>query len=247
MNNRINNTTIPTITEIMGIDNACSQEEKQALMSRIEQHKDKHEYLDGAWLFLQDHNNDFTALKKFLASSTVLNYTKINKRTHKLKYASAAAIVLFLFLGKFSYDKWMYKTTLKDYTFEDNSIAVFATGTNNALQKDALINAYKTENTKQGIELFEKINSNNYTDTLSYIAGLLYLNNKEYSKSIAQFKRIQKASIYATKAQYFMAIDLIYLNKKVEAKDILKNIQTEDDEYLSAKTNSLLNEALIWK
>jgi hypothetical protein len=61
------------------------------------------------------------------------------------------------------------------------------------------------------------------------------------------FKRIHTTSMYRNKAMYFMSIDLIYLNKKEEAKDILRNIQTEDDEYLSAKTTSLLNEVLIWK
>ena len=247
MNHLINNTTIPTITEIMALESTCSQEEKQAMMRRIELHKDEHEYLDGAWLFLQDHNNDFTALKKFLASTTALNYAKTNKHARTRKYAGAAAILLVLILGKLSYNKWIYQTTLKEFVFADNSIAVFATSTNNALQKDALINAYKTENTKQGIELFEKLDSNNYTDTLSYIAGLLYLNNKEYSKSIVQLRRIHSTSIYRNKAMYFMSIDLIYLNKKEEAKDILRSIQTEDDEYLSIKTTSLLNEVLIWK
>jgi hypothetical protein len=247
MNHLINNTTIPTITEIMALESTCSQEEKQAMMRRIELHKDEHEYLDGAWLFLQDHNNDFTALKKFLSSTTVLNHAKTNKHARTLKYAGAAAILLVLILGKLSYNKWIYQTTLKEFVFTDNSIAVFATSTNDALQKDALINAYKTENTKQGIEIFEKLDSNNYTDTLSYIAGLLYLNNKEYSKSIAQFKRIHTTSMYRNKAMYFMSIDLIYLNKKEEAKVMLRSIQTEDDEYLSAKTSSLLNEVLIWK
>ncbi len=244
MNHLINNTTI---TEIMALESTCSQEEKQAMMRRIELHKDEHEYLDGAWLFLQDHNNDFTALKKFLASTTVLNYTETNKHDRTLKYAGAAAILLVLILGKLSYNKWIYQTTLIEFVFADNSIAVFATSTNNALQKDALINAYKTENIKQGIEIFEKLDSNNHTDTLSYIAGLLYLNNKEYSKSIAQFKRIHTTSMYRNKAMYFMSIDLIYLNKKEEAKVMLRSIQTEDDEYLSAKTTSLLNEVLIWK
>jgi hypothetical protein len=53
--------------------------------------------------------------------------------------------------------------------------------------------------------------------------------------------------MYRNKAMYFMSIDLIYLNKKEEAKVMLRSIQTEDDEYLSDKISSLLNEVLIWK
>ena len=230
------------------IEVSCSKEKCDELRDLLTKHQTNEDVLDGARLFLEDHNFNVDALIHFLNTDKTIVVISAKSLHHKLiPYYAAASIFAIAIVCYLYFQNYVYHSTIKVYTISDNSLPVFASSTKPNTAKNKMINAYKTGEAELGLQYFNQLQGMNTTidDTTKYVAALLYLENKEYDDAMGLFEQINKDNL-SPKVTYFTSLALLHLGKKEEAKLLLINISKTNDAFLVEQANKILGNDLFF-
>lgn len=234
---------------ISSIESRCPKDQVDVLKELLAKQELTGDALDGIMLFLQDHDFNIPALITFLNKERQPLLTVRKGKAQKTYYYYAAAIILAIAVfGIYFIRDQNYHNKIEGYTLIDNSLPVFASSVQSNTERNKLINAYKTGDTKVGIKHFEQIQKvdQSINDTTLYVAALLYLKNEDFKNSINLFEKMDDG-ILIEKATYFKSIGLLHLRKKQEAKLHLQKITNTKDDYLNKQVKTLLNSELFTK
>lgn len=244
------NTNISNLNNLISsLDSFCPKDQIDELKELLAKQELSDDALDGIMLFLKDHHFDIPALVTFLEKEHMPMLSIHKRKTQKINYLYAAAIILAIAMFGFYFIRDQnYHNKIKGYTLTDNSLPVFASSEQSNTESYKLINAYKTGDTKLGIQQFEQIQKVNQpiNDTTLYIAALLYLKNEDFENSISLFEKIDDEFL-TEKVTYFKSIGLLHLRKQQEAKLHLQKITNTKDDYLNKQVKTLLNSELFTK
>jgi hypothetical protein len=207
----------------------ASEKIRKEIRERLESCTSTDDAVIGAKKFLEDNGHDFDALYRFTAGGDMVR--KKEPRSSWQKYAVAASLICFVFMG------WQYRQKLKrhdrmtDIVFHEPGLPVFAS-MDGERDFHEMMNAFKMQDAKEGLTYLNALKTRYaQRDTLAYFGGWLHYMRRDYDSAAYCFSIVAEDSTatYQHKAELMEAAALMLGGQRETAKDRLKSIQEDND------------------
>jgi tetratricopeptide (TPR) repeat protein len=180
---------------------------------------------------LNRHHNEI------IEDNTAVNRKIRNNQNPGLKYFAIAATILIFLTGYWFINQNSNQRLYNNYFMPDPGLPTTMSTSNNYEFYKTMV-TYKTGNYKKAIEEWKiQLSKQPENDTLNYFIGVAHMANKNEKDAIAYLKKVNhlQANTFKSDANFYLGLAYLKLNKKEEAKTVLKLSDLPESEELLKK------------
>ena len=240
--------TPPELPEILrACEPGASDELRRSILERLRETEPLDEVTAGARAFLEEHGNDFDALRKFLNGPSS-RQRRTNIRRIAASIAAAAGLFLLVGLGQ-RYAMETRHRIMAERLFTENGLPVFA-----SLEGDRdfhdMMSAYRIGDVVEGLRLLKSLEARHSSpnDTLAYFGGWLHYLDRDYGEATARFSSAaaDTLSVFRDRARLMEAASLCLGKRRNESRALLKGLERDPEYPLRNEAEGILADGRLW-